>query len=827
MLKDWKITARKFRKSVGSSLTTVVVLGVAVGANAAIYALADNYLIGSYSSRHDDVYLVGAAPRDPEQDYFYRFRNSLLEPLEEALNSYRALCRVGTYAFTLSNIDRPLRLHGMRVGAGAQEVLNIEAVRGRALRDFDFEPDAEKSVMLAYHIWVSAFGSDEGAVGKRVNINGVSHRIIGVLPDDFTFKQTVFDVLSPSSFKEPVFLGASFNVWLAGLLKEGVTPAQAVAEVKALEGRFADLVPPRYFENNTLDVKHINERSHSLVQTQINLLLSTGLILLIIAAANLCSFALVQLNRRRTEYATRVALGAGRKDIMRLFAMENGALVLGGYLAAVLFGFALIQVVLTQFSGADWGLLAMLGSDIHLNWRILAVTLAACVAVLILLSLTTLALGSSDLLAAFLKEEGRGLSEGRTFKNVGHFLRFLQIAATCAALVIGGFFLVSLDRISGYDYGYEFENIVRTDVRLPGYSFLAEDGSLLPDTISRLHGLMDSVVDAVRRVPGVTEAAMSKLEFPHWGEMRGVRLPDTPPDLPDEDLPQSKEGFAGPGFFDLVGMHVIRGESISEFHNRDDSEPVMVVNEAFVRRYFRGDDPLDQFVEARGQRFRVVGVVSNVRRWQHEEGELHGLPLQDQTEPGYYLSNRYDNAVSFGYLYLKAPAFGSQVEHQIRQAVLQVNSDIVVGNFGMLRALLGQRENTYRLIVFVQVLLAGIGALLACVAIFSAVSQAVTQRRFEMGIRLALGATPGDIQRGILRYTLFLVVPGVLTGLAASYIGLVYLGLLESQLHLVNVTDARVYLVCCLGLLAVGLLAGLQPARKAGSLTPTEVLRGA
>lgn len=823
LIRDWKTTLRKHRQSLATFVTSVFILAAAAGTNAAIYSLADSFYVGSGSDRHADVYLVGASPADPREQYFYRFNARLIEPLQEGLRSFSALARVGTFGGVMSNIENPRRLEGLRVGVGSTQILKIEATRGRTFTPADYEPGAEKVLLVGHHVWTQALGGREDVVGRVVHVNGISYRVVGVLPEDFAFKHDRYDVVAPSSFREPVFPGGGPNSWLAGRLRPGVTPAQARAEVRTLQGALAQVAPQGYFDEHTLEVKQVDQRTHTLVQTQIRLLLTTGTILLVIAAANLCSIALLQLTRRRAEYATRIALGASRWHIVRLFALENSTVVLCGYVLAVFFGYALLRITTTQFVGADWGVLAILDDEIHLSWRILVYTFAACALVLVLLSLTTLALSSSGLLATLLREDGRGLTQSRAFRRIAHGLRFLQVSATCIALVAGGFFLLSMQRISNYDYGYAFDNIMRVEVDLPTYRFMTPDGEAQPDAGPRLHGLMAGIADAVRQVPRVSEVAVSKLEFPHWGELQGVRLASTPPTADEQTLPQAKEGFVGPGFLELVALRKMRGELFSPLHDRPGGEPVVVINEAFAQRYL-GGDPLGQVVEARGERHRVIGVVSNVRRWQYESGTQHGQPLENQAEPAYYLPASRDQVAGQGYLFIRAPAFDAEFERSVRAAIRLVDADVVVSGFTPLRTSLEQRENSYQLIVFVQALLAGLVWLLACVAVYSAVSHSVAQRRREIGIRLALGATPGTIRRGIVSYTLLLAVPGTLAGLAIAWVGLVRLGMLRNQLHLVDTADARIYLASGAGLVIVALLAGLQPALKAAGMVPSEAL---
>lgn len=816
LIRNWRIGCRKLWASAGVTATTVVILAMAAGTNAAIYTLADNFFIGISAGRDDDVLLIGARPRDPGQDYFYRFHRRLMEPIEESLTSFERIARVSDFDFTLGGVERPVRLIGLRLGQHAQDILTLNVIRGRSFVSSDFQTDAEHTLLLSSRTWTTAFGGNEQIIGQSVSVNGVPYRIIGILPESFSFKHERYDVVSASSFREPVFLGESGpNIWLIGRLKADVPLDRAISEIRSFEPRLASLAPAKWFDRHTLSVKPLNLRTHTIVRTQIALLLAAGTLILIIAALNLCGVAVGQLTSRRSEYATRIALGASRWNLLGLFALEQGTIVLAGYALAIAVGSVLVHIVVTRFTGAGYGLLAILGDDVALNWRILGLTMLACAGVLAIISSMMLLVSSPTQLVTFLKDEGRSATGGRTLTRVTSALLFVQIACTCVVLIVGGFFLLSMNRVARFDYGYATDGIVQTDLNLPYYRFA--DGQRAPE----LTRMMDAVADAIARVPGVAGASTSTLRFPHWGDMQGVRLADSPSTPDDQDLPQVKQGFVSHGLLELVGLRALRGSLLSNLDNRAAAEPTMVVNEAFVEQHFRGRDPIDQFVGVGARRYRITGVVPNLRRWRVERG----TPLEMLAEPAIYLPTAFRDFGSWGTLYVKTDSWSASLEERVREAIRSVDRDVVVGPFGTLRDRLEQSQNTFALMVFVQALVASIGALLACLAIYSAVSAAVARRQRELGIRLALGARPSTIRDSVLWYAFRLVAPAVLVGVALSYIGLVQLGLLQDQFFLVDIADRRVYAVASAALLAVGLLASVQPARRAAGVDPMQLFR--
>ncbi len=815
-LREWSYAIRKLRSTPVSTTTAILVLAIAIGANSAIFTLTDNLSVTTPAgSNAENILLVGAEPRDPQFQNFFQLDGAFGETIEQNLDAFQSLSRVTQYWLTISQIEKPLRIEGLRVGEGFLQTIGVTALSGRVLEPQDFQPGAIPGAMLTRKTWQDGWSRAEEPIGSIIHVNGKPYRVVGILPDSFTFERRDFGIVTASTFKEEQFDGVYFSFYyMAGQLKAGVSEEQARAALKAMEPQLKGMETiPDYWDRSTLDIKKLNENENGFVDDQIQILLAVGLVILFIAAFNVTNLTLVRLNRRGGEYATRAALGASRWDLLRISIYENGTLVALGYLFGIAVGYGLIQIVVTRFSGAEWGFLELLNEDLGLNPRVLMWTGLACLLALLIISLTTLFFSNKNLINVFIKQDTRSATGSKTFNYITNGLLFLKIAFTCGLLIVGTFFYVSLENVKNYQYGYELSDLQRGNINLPFYRF--EGGEQSEELLPMLH----SVLEEIRQVPGIEGVSYSKLQFPHWGWRRWIRLADTPTDTPTTDLPNSWKGIVYPGFFDLIDMQLLQGETFSSLHNTIDAEKVTVINQAFVEEYFDGTSPLGQLIESdlmgTVSHFRVIGVVNNAHRWWRD----------NEAEPTMYFVNSSDAAARhWSWIYIKSPRWNGDIEQAVRAAIARVDKENVVAPFEPLGQLLDQSQSSFRFIVFIQTLVSSIGFVLSCVGIYSAVSYSVAQKKRDTGIRLALGASPASVRNRILVRTLILLTPAIALGFAAVYFALVPMNQLEDQLYLVQPDDWRVYLFACLTLLMVGVAASLQPALRSARIDPNQAL---
>lgn len=795
----------------------IMVLAIAIGTNSGIYTLVDDLSVSEPAGTNvENVLLIGGMPRDPQYTNFFKIDSVFTDTIRQNREVFTDISQVLETRLTLTGISDPMRLKALRVGPNFAQIIGLQADVGRAFEPRDYDAGALPGAMITHDTWKRGWNSAPDAIGSIVMLNGKQHRIVGVLPDSFAFERIKLSIITATRFTSEEFSNWTPYCLFLGAVKPGTSEVQAQTEITALEAQLHGMERlPDYWEYVRLGVKELNHFENEYLETQMNILLGVGIVILAIAAFNVTNLTLVRLNRRGGEYATRVALGASRWDLVRISVFENGILIVAGFILGIGFGHALIQIAIKGFEGAEWGLLSQLGSNVSLNGRVLAYTGAACLVALVFISLATLIFSRTKSISVFIKQDTRSSTGSVVFNRVTNALLFLKIALTCCLLILGGFFFHSLSKLNQFDFGYRLENIHHGYINFPYYRFEKEQKPVA------LSAMRESILEAIRSVPGVETVTISYLQCPHWGRDKRIKLKDTPADLKDQDLPLATRGDVDPNFFELIGLKTIQGETFGPEHNALDSEPVVVINEAFVKKHFADKNPVGEFIETRnndGQysSYRIIGVVSDIRRWWREGGE---------PQPGMYFPIAQGNeGYYWGWIYFKARYWSPEVERQVNEAIRRVESEVVQNGFSSLRGFVAESQNSFRFIVFIQTLVSVIGLLLSCVGIYSAVSNAVAQRRREMGIRLALGASPRRIRNRIMMRSAALVIPALLLGVLGAYLVLVVFDLLENQLPLVEPTRWSVYALCALLMFGVGMIATLQPALQAARSDPNQTL---
>lgn len=815
-LTEFAYAWRALKASPASALAAIAILAAALGCNAAIYTLAQSLEDAPPAGRHAErTYIVGAEPRDPQFESFEMLDSGFVETLEQRLESFETLSRIRSTWVSLTSIEQPQIVGGIRAGKGFLRAIGVEMELGRTFRDEDFE-GGEPVAALSFDGWRSLFGGRPDILDETVSINGVPHRIVGVLPETFSFERWRFSIVAASSYADGEMAGDNPQfTWLVGRLKDGVEPRQAQLELSALEPQLAGLAKNLGFlDDRSLRLKKLNAFENSFVDKQIFLLVAVGTAVLLISALNVANLALARLNAKGAELATRFALGATRWDVARMSLWENGILTLASYVLGLGVGAALIQVVSRHFAGANWGLLEALDGDLSLDGATLAITAAACVASVGLISLTTTLFSGRARIGSYMRQDSRTATSSAGFNRVTSGLLFLEIAFTCALLIVGGFFFASLERIRNFDYGYEMEDLRLANVNLPFYRFEEgkDAGELMP--------IMDAALKRVAAIPEIQEASLAKIHFPHRGYYDWIRLPDTPAGLEGARLPQAWKSTGSPGYIELLGLRKLAGEDFSEAENRRDAEPTIVVSESFARTFFPEGDAIGQFVESdldgEVMTFRIIGIVSDVRRW------WRARPV----EPTFYFANANDRGSrNWANLYMRSDSWSPALERRVLDAIFSVDSEIIITVFENIAEEEGRSQSSFRFIVFMQSLVGGIGFALCCAGIYSSVSHAIERQRREIGVRLALGATPASIRNRALGRAALLVAPAVAVGAGVAWALLGPVGAFRDQLHLVDPASWEIYAAGCGALLAVSFAATWLPARRASRIDPNEALQ--
>ncbi len=806
---DLRYTFRKLGRDPGFAAISILILALAIGANIAVFSVVNTLLLRPLPFP-DSNQLVWIAPPPSACGW------SCATYSADAYEEFRAESRVyqdvtGYEAFTtpenfrLNGRGEPVPATGIEVIGNFFQVLDVQSVLGRL-----FTPDEARSAqpvaLLANAYWRRQFASDSRIVGKAIELNGTPVTVVGVLPESFDYGA----VFSPGA-KVDLFVPLSLNkermwgniVTLIGRLKPGVTVAQALDDANRVApdiyfnvkypqslGRYkGDLIPVRLKDYVTGKLK----------RSLIALWLAVGTILLI-AGVNLSNLLLARAAARAKEFAVRGVLGAGRGRIVRQLLMES--LVLSG--AGALFGFGLALVVMRWL--AHQGALALpLLSALRIDSRALGWTvLVAFLSALIFGLLPGLRMATGNL-QAVLKDSGAGAGLGRQHERVRTILAVTEIALACVLLASAGLLLRSFVKVLEVDLGFQPDHAASMNVEYDD-SAPTREGSVL-----KRAEIFQEILTHVGALPGVE--AIGIADYLPLGPNRSwdSPVPKGKTFAPGE-LPEPLVYVITPGFIRAMGIG-LRGRDFT-WADGPNSEKVVLINNSMARFYWPGENPVGKILMRDGgdEEDRVVGVVDDV----HEENVERGAGAQI-----YYpvLQQRPSRALLVVRSNLPTVALGPSVLRALRD----LNPSQSAAEFRPIRAIVDHAVSPRRFFMLLVAAFAGLGLLLAMLGIYGVISYSVTRQRQEIGVRMALGASLGRVQRDVLFGTLRVTLVGIGLGTAAA---LVSARLISSLLFATSPWDASTYGGMMLALVMVALVSGYVPARRASRINPVIALRG-
>jgi predicted permease len=825
LLSALRSTARGFARSPGFLLITVLTLGLGIGATVAIFTVINAVLIRPlpYPDPERIVWVTQTAPGMGLEEaalsdgtyLLYRNENKVLEDL-------------GIYwqgAVTLTGRltgGEPERVGAARITPSILEVLGAATIVGRPFAEEDGKAGAEPVALLSHGLWQRRFGGDPKVLGSVIQVDGVTRRIVGVLAEGFHFPSAEEEMWIPMVIDPANLQPGNFNYGGVGRLKPGVTTGRATKELTALVWRLPEVLGPDSITRGMIEQAKLGVlakpfRDHivgDVGRTLWVLLGGVGLILLI-ACANVANLFLVRAEGRQREVAVRTAIGASRWEIARVFLGESLALaLLGGLLGLALAAAGVRLLLALQPPGIPR--LDEIGID------------AAVVGFSLLLALLTglfiggfaaLRYGSPDLVPA-LKEGGRGGTVGRARHRARQALVVTQVALALVLLVGAGLMVRSFRGMASVDSGVEPAGVLTVRLDLPE----AEYGQ--PARTARFY---TGLLERVRAIPGVTRAGtVTILPLSNENSMSSHSVEDHPL-RPDDLPPMLGTRFASPGYFEAMGIPLLEGKSFERI-DPDAPHDGVVVSRSVAQRFWPRGSALGKRLSPGGpgatiaQWYTIVGVVGDVR----EQG-LHAKPVE-----AVYYPVRHANPDGTGAagewvprdftLVVRARAGMDPLTlvKPVREAVWSIDPKLPLAD---VRTMEDVVERSLARVSFTMLLLA-IGAIVAlalgAVGIYGVISYVVSQRTQEIGVRMALGAQPGEVSGMVLKEGLVLALLGIGLGIAAA---LAVTRFMRALLFEVSATDPATFAAVPLLLAAVALLASWLPARRAAAVEPLEAIR--
>jgi len=806
LLPDLRYGGRLMLRSPGFTLAAVLTLALGIGANTAMFSVINVLSIKplSYHEPSRVAFLLGTDTGTGELRFSLRVADYL-----DISRMSRAFERVAAYSYVSANItggDVPDRVQAYRVTASLFELLGVAPSLGRTLVPTDAQPGHHHVAVLSDGLWRRRFGADPAVVGRRVMLNGVTHEIVGVMPPQFEFPVFNFKgelwipwVIDAAAMTDR---GAGGSATVIARVRDHVTLLEATAELQSIMQRLAMDHPST---NATVGARAVEMGRLGSEQAgpAIVIVVATVGIVLLLACGNVANLLLARGVSRARELAVRAAVGASRGRIARQLLVESSMLALTGAAAGVLLATVAVDALRGALPEMVVSTVPNIG-ELRVDPTTLAFTLALTAAATLVFGLLPAWRAARPQLHEGLKEGVTGGSRGtrrlRTTLVVG------EVALATVLLVTAGLLARSYAGLREMSPGFSARGLLTMSTTLPEDRY--------PTAADRLR-FYEQAAERVARLPGVRSAALVNV-LPFSTYDRGARfiIDGAPLPAPGRE-PEASLRIASPAYFSTMEIPLRSGRAF-DAGDREGGERVGVVNEAFVRRFFGDGDAI-------GRRLRlgdadshdpwivIVGVAGNVRHSQLTQApdpELY-LPLAQGAPPMMMLAVRTE-------------AEPELLVNAVRARILEIDPLQPVFHVKTMSALVADAMLPHTAPAALMAIFSGIALLLAIVGVYGVVSYGVAQQMPELGVRLALGATPSRLVGLVLGRCASMVVLGVLLGTAAA---LAVSGVLASLLYRVKPTDPITYAGAAGTLLILGIGASVIPAWRASSAEPVSALR--
>ncbi|HEY2548453.1 MAG TPA: ABC transporter permease [Candidatus Acidoferrum sp.] len=813
---DLRYSLRVIAKKPSFIAVAVVALALGIGANTAIFSVVNAALFRALPYR-DASALVWASNYVPTQ------RQNLVFADEYA--GWRAQNHVfeniagysDAAEYTLTGAGAPQRLQGGQVTASFLDVLGVKPQIGRNFLPEEDRPGGQNAVLLSDPLWRSSFGADPNVIGKVVAFDDIPYTVVGVLPRDFEFlDNSPADVLVPfqladSSIKitngRPMIMIQPLSV--VARLKLGAKLGGVVAELNAINKRVLETLPGNLKGLGDAQAQVFFLRDHEVGNVRPALLVLLGAVgfVLLIACANVANLQLARAAGREKEVAIRVALGAGRWGLARLLLTESSAVALAGGVAGLLLAVWVIRLI-HRFAPANIPHL----QAAHLDVRVLVFTL-------ILSLLTGILFGLAPVLAAFrvsldstLKEAGAQGGTGTGARRAQSVLMVAEIALSIVLLIGAGLLVKSFRNLTAIQPGFDSSGLLTARIALPLDQY---------QPLDRQRSFFQQLVERLQALPGVTAAgAAGAIPLQGMETISTIQIegqPRTEMDL--LNVPMASINTVTPGYFSALQIPLMEGRLLDQ---RDGAEAPnsVVVNQAFVRRYFAKEDPIGKRFSAglggfrggkRQQTSTIVGVIGDTKQQGLASDTMPEATASALQWPRFMMT-----------VVLRTPLDPLSLVSALRKEVTDLDKNLPLYGVQTMDDILAEQVATQRFNAGALLGFAGLAVLLAAVGIYGVMAYAVGQRTREIGVRMALGARPQNVLGMVLKQGLWMAVIGVVLGVMASF---ALTRLMSSLLFGVTASDPGTFIGVACALIAVAFLACWIPARRATRVDPVIALR--
>jgi putative ABC transport system permease protein len=791
VLLDLRHAIVSFRRTAGFTVLACLVLALGICATATIFTVVHSVLLRPLRFP-DPERLVMIWERPPSSERRNVTAITTFREWQRSIRSFEALAAFQTVPFNLIGSEEAVQVSGSAVTADFFRVLGVSTAIGRTFLPNEDGPTSPRVVVLTYGFWQQRFGGQADIIGQRVSINAAHHEVIGVLPAGFAFPGT--RVLAYIPLRTAANDGRNYSV--VARLRQTQSIEVAQSEMTAMAAHLARERPQQYGGWGATVVS-LHEQTVGSARRPLLVLFAAVSLLMLIASANVAHLFLIRSAARSREFAVRRALGAGRQRLMHQLFVES--LVLAAASGAVGVGVAQLGITsLVRFLPAAFPLPRL--NELALDPIVLLFTAIVCLTVSFSCSVLPAVRSDRMSLTSTLNQANRTVAAGLT--GVRSMLVMAELALTLPLLVGAGLMTQSLLRLNEVDLGFRPEGLLTARMLL------------LPVRDPAFHAeFVDDVLTRLRQVPGVVAAGSIGL-LPMMGGNSGTWYfrTDQPEPRPSQ-RPGGDVSIITPGYFEAMRISVLKGRAFEE-HDRMSAPRVAILNQTAAQMLFPGEEAVGKKLRVSWNRtpdVEVVGVVSDIRHSQ----------LRTRPDPCLFMPNA-QQPFPFSSLVVRTQGDPHSFVGVVKEQIKLVDPDQGIADIETMDQRVTGIMAQPKLETLVFALFGLVALALATIGVYGVLAYSVTQRRREIGVRLALGATPAIAFSMVVREGLRLTFAGAIAGCALA---LLLMRFMQGLLYEVEPLDPRVFAVVTIGLILVATCACAVPARRATRVNPAIALR--
>jgi putative ABC transport system permease protein len=807
LLQDFRYGLRLMRRAPGFAFAAIVTLALGIGANTAIFSLVNVLTLKplAYRDPHRVAFVLGWNTEQQSMAFNLRFAD-----FSDLTRQARSLDSVAAYAYWSANFtggDVPERVQAYRVTANTFSLLDVPPLIGRTLTGQDGVPGAPGVVVISHGLWERRFGANRSVIGRLVQIDGRPYTVVGVMPGTFEYPVFNFkgdlwapmpiDVTAPMTDRN-----ASGSVVVVARLRSGVDYATAQAEIDTIMRRL-EVDYPQTNRGTGARLIELGKLDDEEAGPAVWILLATVAAVLLLACANVANLLLARGVARQRELAVRAALGAGRRRVMRQLLVESLLLACGGAILGATIAVGLLRMLRRAMPEMIVTTLPNLDA-LGLDGTTLGFTIALCFVTTLIFGVVPAWRASHATVTDSLRGS-TGVGGATGTRRLRTALVVLEVTLSTMLLVTAGLLVQSYKRQQHLDPGFNPHGVMTMTIALPEYRYGDADAQ---------RRFFEQAVERIARVPGVRAVGfVNVLPFSTYNRSGHFVVEGRPAPEPGREH-SANFRIVTPDYLRAMQIRVVRGRAL-DAGDRHDSRRVAMVNEKLARQIFPGEDPMLRHLRigtgSSATSVAIVGIVADV---QHEQ--LTGRPSPEIYFP------QAQQPVDMMMLAARIQGEPDQLSKAIRAQIAVIDPGQPVFHVKSLERLVDDSLILPTASAAMMSLFSVLAVMLAAVGIYGVVAYAVGQQTREIGVRIALGARPGDVATLVLRSGLAPVIFGVLLGVAGA-VGAS--SLIASALYGVTPMDPPTYVIAGVVLVAIGGLACAVPAWRASRVEPMQALR--